>query len=336
MMFDFRRVGGQDSGMYEVIIVGGGPAGMSAALVLGRARRRVLVCDAGRPRNAASAGVHGFLTRDGIPPAELRRIGIEEIARYGVEFREAQVDDVRCLERYLEVRLADGSLLEARKVLLATGMRDDLPEIEGFRACYGRSVHHCPYCDGWEWRDQPLAAYGTAREASGLAMSLLNWSRDVVVCTDGDTRFSRRRRRELTRLKLPVRAEPIVRLEGRDGWLERIVFAEGPPLERKALFFNTGQGQRADLAERLGCRFDKQGHVCTDRRGRTGVKGLFLAGDASGEVQFVAVAVAEGATAAVAINSELQEEDRGEIWSAAEHARKAQSEIMEEVEAGRK
>mgnify|MGYP000852551037 FL=1 len=331
-MVDFPQVGGQDSGMYEVVIVGGGPAGLSAALVLGRARRRVVVCDAGRPRNAASGGVHGFLTRDGIPPAELRRLGIEEIVRYGVEFREVQVVDVRCLEHHLEVRLADGSLLAARKVLLATGIRDHLPEIEGFAACYGRSVHHCPYCDGWEWRDQPLAAYGTAGEASGLAMSLLNWSRDVAVCTNGDTDFSRRRRRELNRLKIPVRAEPIVRLEGRDGWLERIVFAEGPPLERKALFFNTGQGQRADLAERLGCRFDQKGHVCTDRRGRTGVKGLFLAGDASGEVQFVAVAVAQGATAAVAINGELQEEDRGERGSAAEHAMKARGEIAVEVE----
>jgi len=320
--------------MHDVIVVGGGPAGLSAALVLGRARRRVVVCDTGRPRNAASGGVHGFLTRDGIPPAELRRLGLEEIARYGVEFREIQVSDVRCLDRNLEVLLADGTRLPARKVLLATGIRDQLPEIEGIRAFYGRSVHHCPYCDGWEWRDGPLAAYGKAMDASGLALSLLNWSRDVVVCTDGDKSFSRRRRRELIRLKVPGRTERIVRLEGTDGWLERIIFAEGPPLERKALFFNTGQGQRADLAERLGCRFDKKGHVCTDKRGRTGVKGLFLAGDASGDVQFVAVAVAEGATAAVAINTELQEEDRGETWSAAEHAMQAQSVIEEEARMG--
>lgn len=296
--------------MHDVIIVGGGPAGLSAALILGRARRRVLVCDAGRPRNYASQGVHGLLTRDGIHPRELRRLGIEEVTRYGVEFREAKVADVTAAEGGLEVVLADGARLPARKVLLATGICDRLPEIEGIEAFYGRSVFHCPYCDGWELRDQPLAAYGEAMEASGLALSLLTWSRDVVVCIEGSQGLSRRRRRELSRLGIAVRTEKIVRLEGPDGRLERIVFAEGSPLERRALFFNTGQGQRSDLAERLGCRFDAKGHVCTDRRGRTGVPGLFLAGDASGDVQFVAVAFGEGASAAVAINAELQEEER--------------------------
>lgn len=296
--------------MYDVIIVGGGPAGLSAALVLGRARRRVLVCDAGRPRNAVSSSLNGYLSRDGIHPGEFLRIGREEIARYGVEFRGIQVADVGCNENSLSVTLLDGTRLEARKVLLATGVRDKLPDVEGAQAFYGRGVWHCPYCDGWELRDQPLAAYGTAMDASGLALSLLTWSRDVVVCSDGDTKFSRRRLRDLKRLNVPIRTERILRLEGK-GRLERIVFAEGPPLERRGLFFNMGQAQRSDLAERLGCGFDTKGHVRTDKRGRTGVKGLFLAGDANGEVQFVVVAAAEGATAAVAINKELQEEDRG-------------------------
>ncbi|GMU25091.1 MAG: hypothetical protein AMXMBFR13_51620 [Phycisphaerae bacterium] len=296
--------------MFDVIVVGGGPAGLSAALVLGRARRRVLVCDAGHPRNAASRGLNGYLTRDGVAPGDLLRIGREEIARYGVEFRAGEVVDVSCQPGAVGVLLSDGTRLHARKVLLATGIRDRLPVIEGVEEFYGRSVFHCPYCDGWEMRDQRLAAYGPAKEASGLALSLLTWSRDVVVCACGDARLSRRRLRELKRLGIPIRSERIVRLEGHEGVLERIIFENGEALPRRALFFNTGQGQRSGLAARLGCRFDTNGHVHTDRRGRTGVTHLYLAGDAAGEVQFAIVAAAEGASAAVAINQELQEEDR--------------------------
>jgi thioredoxin reductase len=293
---------------HDVIIVGAGPAGLSAALNLGRARRRVVVCDAGRPRNAASRHAHGYLTRDGIPPREILRIGRTEAAAYGVEFIEQEVSDATCDDAGVSVQLADGTTLAGRKLLLATGVRDHVPPLDGIAPLYGISVHHCPYCDGWENRDRPLAAYGAPDAASGLALSLLNWSRDVVVCTDGRplTPKSRRRLREHG---LAARVEPIVRLDGTDGRLERIVFADGPPLERHALFFNTGQAQRSPLADRLGCTFNDKGHVKCDRKRRTGVPNLFLAGDASGDVQFVVNAAAEGAQAAVAINAELQEED---------------------------
>lgn len=301
---------------YDVIIVGGGPAGLSAALILSRARRRVLVVDSGEPRNAASQGMHGYLTRDGVLPRELLRIGREECARYDAEFLDDRVIDAQCSsENGPSVVLSDGRMLTARKLLLATGVKDVLPDIPNVRDFYGRSVFHCPYCDGWEMRDQPLAAYGAAKHAIGLAQSLLTWTSDVTVCIDGGPAPSRRDRDKLRRYNLKFRPEKIERLEGRDGRLERMIFAEGAPLECRGMFFNTGQAQRSPLAEKLGCRFDRNGHVCTDSRGRTGVCDLFLAGDANGDVQFVIIAAGEGAQTAVAINRELQEEDLARFTS---------------------
>jgi thioredoxin reductase len=292
----------------DVIVVGGGPAGLSAALVLGRCRRRVVVCDAGRPRNAAAPHAHGFLTRDGMPPLDILAEGRRELQAYGVQLRSIAVTNVVTAADGITATLQDGTALRGRKLLLATGVQDALPDLPGLRDYYGTSVHHCPYCDGWENRDRPLAVYGRPDEASGLAISLLTWSRDVVVCTHGRGLTPKARQR-LETAGIPVRTERITALEGADGRLARIVFTRGPALPREALFFNTGQTQQSTLAAQLGCKFTGTGHVRCDRKGRTGVPHLFIAGDANGDVQFVVVAAAEGAKAAVAINKELQEAD---------------------------
>jgi len=293
---------------YDVLVVGGGPAGLSAALVLGRCRRRVVVCDAGRPRNAAAPHAHGFLTRDGMPPLEILAEGRRELQAYGVDLRRTEVTGVTTGPHGITATLQNGDTIAARKLLLATGVQDALPDLPGLRDYYGTSIHHCPYCDGWENRDRPLAVYGRPEEASGLAISLLTWSRDVVVCTNGRALGPRARRR-LDTAGIRARTERITALEGADGRLARIVFARGPALDRHALFFNTGQTQQSTLAAQLGCQFTGSGHVRCDRKGRTGVPHLFIAGDANGDVQFVVVAAAEGAKAAVAINKELQADD---------------------------
>ncbi len=293
----------------DVVVVGGGPAGLNAALVLGRSRRRVVVLDAGRPRNAAAPHSHGFLTRDGAPPLDILAEGRRELAAYGVDIRDLEVTHIAASDEGILVTLQDGALLATRKLLLATGVRDVLPDLPGLAPLYGTSIHHCPYCDGWENRDRAVAVYGGPDEASGLALSLLTWTRDLVVCTDG-RRLTAAAKARLQTAGIPARTEKIVRLEGRDGRLSSIVFAKGDALSRHAMFFNTGQGQRSQLAAQLGCRFTRTGHVRCDRKGRTGVPHLFIAGDANGDVQFVIVAAAEGAKAAVAINKELQEQDQ--------------------------
>ena len=302
--------------MFDVVIVGAGPAGLSAALVLGRARRRVLVCDAGHPRNAPSHGLHCYLTRDGIEPGEFLRLGQEDLRPYEtVELRQTEVIDARRLADKaadnFELTLRNGDRLTSRKLLLATGVIDELPEIEGLPEFYGTSVFHCPYCDGWEMRDQQLAVYGPGENGVGLALELTFWSRNLVLCTDGLSQLSGEDIQRLERQNILLNENKIARLEGASGVLERIVFANGESLTVRGMFFSTGQRQGSELPQKLGCKFTEQGCVRTYDYEMTDVPGLYVAGDASRFVQFAIVAASEGALAAVAINKELMKEDLG-------------------------
>jgi thioredoxin reductase len=205
---------------------------------------------------------------------------------------------------------ADGARLASRKILLATGVVDELPALEGLEELYGLSVHHCPYCDAWEWRDRPLAVYGGAEQGKELALSLLAWSADVLLCTGGSP-IPPEAADRLSAVGIKVREERVIRLEGRKGMLERIVFDGGNAVGRSALFVCVGKRQRSPLAERLGCRFTEKGAVDTGKCEATNVPGLYVAGDASKEAQFVVVAAAEGAEAGMAVHKALLDEELG-------------------------
>jgi thioredoxin reductase len=327
---------------YDVVVVGGSIAGLSAALVLGRARRRVLVCDAGSPRNAVSAGVHGFFTRDGTPPAELLRLGREELAPYHtVQLREVQVSGAAREGDGFRVDLADGSPVRGRRLVLASGVLDELPAVPGLRELWGRGVYHCPYCHGWEVRDRPVAIY--ARGAVGLEFATMvrQWSRDLVLLTDGPHGLDGVQRGRLEALGVGVREERIERVEGGEsvegptgqgqgqghgshGATLRVRFAGGETLAREGLFVRPAQRQRAELAAALGCEMVTMGvepaavHLikCDPLTRETSVPGVYGAGDAGSPMQSAVVAAAAGAQAAYAANHALVFEDAAALWAA--------------------
>jgi thioredoxin reductase len=266
--------------------------------------------DAGAQRNRRSAAMHGYLTRDGIAPAGFLDLARRELGAYpSVELRSVEAVEAAQAGDAFVVRLADGTAPLARTLLIATGVVDDVPVIEGIDELYGRSVHHCPYCDGWEHRDEPIAVFGCGEHAAKYAMGMTTWNRDIVLCTNGPHLYEESLLAELARHGIGVRVERVLRLEGRDGRLERVVFDGGEPLERKALFFCTAQRQGSGFAAHFGARFTPHGAVQTGKAEATAIPGLYVAGDASKDAQLVIVAAAEGAEAAIAINTELTKRD---------------------------
>lgn len=289
----------------DVIIVGGGPAGLSCALVLGRCRRDVLLIDDGTPRNGPSRASHGFFTRDGASPGELLAAGRAQLAPYGVAIvDETATDACRDGDGFV-VTTRSGARHRAAKLVLATGLTDELPDVPGAAEMFGKSLFHCPYCDGWELGDRPLAIIGRGEKAVQLALALITWSRDLVLCTNGWKRLSRTQRESLAAHRIAVRTEPIAALEGAGGQLERIRFTRGEALAREAAFFHGRTRPRCALAERLGCRLTSAGAVITEKFERAS-GGLYVVGDASRDVHFIAIAVAEGVRAAYAINRSLR------------------------------
>ena len=274
--------------------------------MLGRCRRRVLVCDRGDPRNARSAALHGYLTRDGIAPAEFRDAGRRELIPYGIDVRCIAVKNAQRERKSFKVSLADGRVERSRFLLLATGVHDELPPIEGVAECYGRSVFHCPYCDGWEWRERHLAVLG--HKGVPLALSLKTWSSSVVLFANGG-RIEASARGRLERNGVEVRREKVARLDHVDGLVRAMVLVNGARVACDAVFFTTRQHPQDTLAERLGCVFTRKGTVNTGTLCETNVSDVFVAGDASRDAQFVVVAAAEGVKAALAINQALQREE---------------------------
>ena len=296
--------------VWDVVIVGAGPAGMSAALILGRCRRRVLLCDRGTPRSWASHAMHGYLSRDGAPPEDFRERAREELGRYPtVEMRACAVQSAeRVSAASFAVVLEGGERVLARKLLLATGVMDELPKVPSVELYFGTSIFPCPYCDGWEFRDAPIAVYGRGRRGYEMARAMTAWSRDIVLCTDGPPGFSRAQRDALQANGIAIEADRITALEGDAGQLERIAFASGRTIERRAMFFDTPCHPQSELAQALGCELTASGGIRCGRYEASSVPGVFVAGNILKDVQLSIVAAAEGARAAFGINRALTRE----------------------------
>jgi thioredoxin reductase len=295
---------------WDVVIAGAGPAGLSAALVLGRACRRVLLCDTGTPRSWASKEMHAFLSRDGIPPKRFLEIGRRELLRYpDVEFRKVEVRRARRAGTGFLVTLAGRRTVRTRKLLIATGLYDLLPPIPGLEELFGRSVFQCPYCDGWEMRGRRVAVYGRRQRGLHMARAMTAWAGDIVLCTNGAAGYSADDRRKLERNGIRLIEKRIGSLEGARGRLLAVVFKDGETLPRDTLFFDTPSRSQSKLAASLGCRFGRNGGVACGDYEATSVPGVFVAGNIIRDVQLSIVAAAEGARAAFGINRSLTRED---------------------------
>ena len=235
---------------FDVVVVGGGPAGLSAALVLGRACRKVLVCDTDRGRNAPAAGVHGFLSQDGTPPAELRRIGRDQLKPYDVEFRIGKATDARKAGGGFEVTLDGSEVVACRKLILATGMVDVLPEIPGLLELWGRSAIHCPYCHGWEYRGRRWGFLVPPEAAIEVATLVLGWTKRLALFTNGPSKVFPEHRPWLERHGVEVVEGRIDRLEGDGGRLSAVHLDGGRRLERDVLLVRTRLRQASDLPEK--------------------------------------------------------------------------------------
>jgi thioredoxin reductase len=292
----------------EVLVVGGGAAGLSAALVLSRARREVVVVDAGEPRNAPAAHVQGFLSRDGMPPADLLAAGRAEVEGYGGRVLGGRVTGIHPTPAGFDVRLADGPPLTARRVLVATGLRDELPDIPGVAERWGRDLLHCPYCHGYEVRDQPLAVLGGSAEAVQHAQLIRQWSHDVVLFPHTD-RLPAEAREQLVSRAIGIVDGRVSRLVVEDDRLTGVAVEDGRVISRAAAFVRPRFVPHVDLLIDLGCAVDANGWVIADASGSTSVPGVRVVGNAADPRAQVITAAGAGSSVAIALNAELVEED---------------------------
>ena len=291
---------------YDVVVVGGGAAGLSAALVLGRARRRVAVIDAGAPRNAPAAHMHGFLSRDGMPPADLLAEGRDEVTGYGVELVN---DQVLGIEPGFVVRVAGGRTVTARRILLATGVGDELPDVPGVRQRWGKDLLHCPYCHGWEVRDQPLGVLGALPGSAQHALLVRQWSGDVVFFVH-TYHLMPAEQRQLEARRIRVVPGEVARLVVQDDRLTGVELTDGRVVARTAVFVRPGNLPHDDgLLAGLGCERDEAGFPLVDGTGLTSVPGVWAAGNVADPRAQVITSAGAGSAAAIAINANLVQED---------------------------
>jgi thioredoxin reductase len=314
-----RDVNKQNMSGYDVVVVGGGAAGLSAALVLSRARRKVLVLDAGQPRNAPAAHMQGFLSRDGMPPGELLARGREEVSSYGGLILAGTVEALSaCPDGGFRVLYSGGRRVFARQVLVATGLRDELPDISGLRERWARDVLHCPYCHGHEVRDRPLGVIGTAPDSVSYAQIVRQWSDDVIFFAPAGM-LTESKRTELVARAVGIVEGTVHRVLVEDDRLLGVEMDDGRVIPRDALFVPPRFVPNNDLLVALGAGLDENGWVRTDGPGRTTVPGLWVAGNLANPRAQVITAAGEGSAAAIAMNADLVDRD---VQMAVQHFRR--------------
>ncbi|MBC7670857.1 MAG: NAD(P)/FAD-dependent oxidoreductase [Polaromonas sp.] len=298
---------------YDVAIIGGGPAGLSAADWLARFRHRVILVDSGDPRNWETRGVNGFLGSPGVRPAELRGRGREEARAQGVELVDALCERVVCQdEEHFQLLLGDGRAVDARRVLLAIGLKDVWPDVPGLERIYGANAHVCPDCDGWQCAGRKVVVMGKGRKAVGVALDLTTWTDQIIICTNGapaDLDLPEYMEK-LDALNIPVLESPITCLRHEGERLQSVEFQDGLQLDVDKIFFAIGQYPADDLGAQLGCERDSGGHIIVNDHYHTSVRNCYAAGDIVPGPQLAIAAASDGAIAALAIHKSLVPDGR--------------------------
>ena len=291
---------------YDCIIIGGGPAGLTCGIFLARYKRRVLICDNGKPRNYASRAIHGFLGQHDIPPLELLRRGRAEAEHAGVELCECTAKSVTKVGDIFEVETTSGRW-SARRVVLAYGVRDTLPAIDGIERFYGASVFHCPDCDGYEIREKRVGVIGWGKKVVGLALKLLQWTDQLTIFLDGHEReWTQEQTSKLLAESIAIKDEKVISVDGDDGMVRAAVLATGEHVPLDAMFFTIGVDRSCGLAEDLGCNVDAEHpNVIVDDHKQTSIEGIYAVGDLVPGSQLAITSAADGAIAAIAINKSL-------------------------------
>ena len=297
---------------YDVAIVGGGAAGLSAALWLARYLHSVVLVDSGDPRNWETRGINGYLGLPGVRPAELRGLGRDECRKHGVKLVDGVVLQVhRHDDERFELLLEGGRKYEGKRLLLAIGLKDVWPEVPGLERIYGDRAHVCPDCDGYEARGLKTVVIGKGRRAVGMALNLTTWTRDLVVCTNGtDPDLTPELQQKLDGLGIPIITDEVLGIRFREGEMRSLLFADRDPLGCEKIFFSIAQYPADDLGVQLGCERDEQGHLVVDRAYHTSVRNVFAAGDIIPGAQLAIAAAADGAIAALAIHKSLVPDER--------------------------
>ena len=294
--------------LWDVVIVGGGPAGITAASTLARMRRKVLLVDEGKQRNTYSHGMHNYPSRDGMLPKDFLKIACEELDRYGVKQVGGRITEARRDDDY-HFTLSDehGADHRCRRILVATGVTDHIPDIPGMKELWGAAVHHCPYCDGWECRDTTIGLYASRKNGYGMALALGSLTKDIVLFTDGRRYIRGVQAAQLLKRGVRVVTERVRELVHDGEKLLGVCLETDSLVPVDKMFVNNGFHINSRLLTQLGCRCSRKGAAITNRKQQTSVPGVYAAGDATIDIHFVTVAAAEGAKAAVAIHNELMD-----------------------------
>ena len=290
---------------FDALIIGGSYAGLSAAMALGRSLRQVLIIDSGEPCNRFTPHAHNFLTLDGKSPLEISSLAKGQVSKYpSVHFHQGHVQGVRGVDGAFGVTTDEGESFGAKKLILATGIRDILPQVKGFAECWGKSVIHCPYCHGYEFRGRRTGIWASGEKALHLAALGHNLTQELILFPDSDT-FPWEGAEKLESLGIRIVSGEIQALEHRQGILEGVVLGDGNIMALDALYASPPFEQSSDLPQALGCRLTPQGHIQVDMMQRSSVAGVYACGDNASGMRSLAQAVQAGNMAGAALNSEL-------------------------------